>query len=404
VAPKAGRDAEKQADHQHPAPDDTTRPTGSPTRGTAPAEPDPVETGPAESDPAGSRPRPVLSLVRTEPSDAHLSKTDPPGTEPGEIDPEAADVAQFGPAAAARLAELREMMAKTQNRPETKAPGRTKPARTKPGRSQRRPAAESDSDSACARLSGLDPAGDRPASSARADELRAMPSQGDPGAKPAATRRRSKPARRDTAAAQAGFEELDHEPREARRSRRRGAEKDGAAQARTEEDRDPAARAKSICLHLLTAQPRTRAELKKALLKKEISEDVAEQVLGRLDAVGLIDDKAFAEMWVRSRHTYQGMGRRALSIELKRRGVDNDTVSEVVASVDEEAEEERARQLVRKKLPGMAKADPQAKIRRLVGMLARKGYSQGLAYRVVKDELANFGDETDLLDGEGFTP
>jgi regulatory protein len=138
--------------------------------------------------------------------------------------------------------------------------------------------------------------------------------------------------------------------------------------------------------------------LKKALIRKEIGEEVAEQVLGRLDDVGLIDDKAFAEMYVRSRHAYQGMGKRALSIELRRKGVDNDTAAEAVAAVDEEAEEERARQLVRKRLPSMSTADNQAKIRRLVGMLARKGYSQGLAYRVVKDELAAIGEETSLLD------
>lgn len=133
-------------------------------------------------------------------------------------------------------------------------------------------------------------------------------------------------------------------------------------------------------------------------MRKEISPEVAERVLGRLDEVGLIDDRAFAEMWVRSRHTYQGVGRRALSVELRRRGVDNDTVAEAVAAVDEDAEEERARQLVRKKLPSMRSVDHQAKIRRLVGMLARKGYTQGLAYRVVKDELSTVGDETDLLD------
>ncbi|WP_424923448.1 regulatory protein RecX [Actinocrispum wychmicini] len=153
-----------------------------------------------------------------------------------------------------------------------------------------------------------------------------------------------------------------------------------------------------MCLHLLTAQPRTRAELKKALLRKAIPDEVAEQVLGRLDDVGLIDDKAFADMWVRSRHTYQGMGRRALSVELRRRGVDNETVAEAVAAVDSDAEEERARQLVRKRLPSMSSADQPTKIRRLVGMLARKGYTQGLAYRVVKDELNNLGEETDLLD------
>ncbi|RSM75867.1 hypothetical protein DMH04_37700 [Kibdelosporangium aridum] len=191
--------------------------------------------------------------------------------------------------------------------------------------------------------------------------------------------------------------------RRATTRRRRGGSDAGAGEERrsrkaAEVDRDPEAHAKDICLTLLTARPRTRAELYKALLRKEIAPEVAEQVLGRLDEVGLIDDKAFAEMWVRSRHTYQGMGRKALSVELRRRGVDNDTAAEAVAAVDEEAEEERARQLVRKKLPSMRSADQQTKIRRLVGVLARKGYSQGLAYRVVRDELAGFGEGTDLLD------
>ncbi|MET0237378.1 MAG: regulatory protein RecX [Kibdelosporangium sp.] len=177
---------------------------------------------------------------------------------------------------------------------------------------------------------------------------------------------------------------------------RSGEESD--ARKTADDGRDPAARAKEICLYLLTSRPRTRSELKQALLRKEISDEVAEQVLGRLDDVGLIDDKAFAEMYVRSRHAYQGIGKRALSMELRRKGVDNDTAAEAVAAVDEEAEEDRARQLVRKKLPSMSAAEPQAKIRRLVGMLARKGYSQGLAYRVVKEELATVGEETALLD------
>lgn len=172
----------------------------------------------------------------------------------------------------------------------------------------------------------------------------------------------------------------------------------GRTDRKAADERDPAARARDICLNLLTARPRTRSELRQALLRKEIEADVADEVLGRLDDVGLIDDKAFAEMWVHSRHTYQGMGRRALSVELRRRGVDSDVAAEAVAAVDPDAEEERARQLVRKRLPSMSSIDQQAKIRRLVGMLARKGYAQGLAYRVVKDELANLGEDTNLLD------
>jgi len=169
----------------------------------------------------------------------------------------------------------------------------------------------------------------------------------------------------------------------------------GQAPASPEEQ---AQRAKDICLRLLTARPRTRAELRQALLRKEVTEEVADQVLGRLDEVGLIDDAAFAEVWVRSRHTYQGLGRRALAMELRRKGVDDETAAEAVATVDSEAEEERARQLVRKRIRSLPTGDETSRIRKLVGMLARRGYPEGLAFRVVRDELRAAGQETTLLD------
>ncbi|WP_396122979.1 regulatory protein RecX [Actinokineospora sp. UTMC 2448] len=146
-----------------------------------------------------------------------------------------------------------------------------------------------------------------------------------------------------------------------------------------------------MCYRLLTMRPHTRTELAQALRKREIPDDVAESVLGKFDAAGLIDDAAFAEMWVRSRHEHQGLGRRALAVELKRRGVDSSVVADAVGAVDDEAEEERAAALVRKRLRAMSGVDEQAKIRRLVGMLARKGYGQGLAYRVVRAELGAEG-------------
>lgn len=161
---------------------------------------------------------------------------------------------------------------------------------------------------------------------------------------------------------------------------------------------DPTQRAKDICLRLLTARPRTRAELRQALLRKEVDEGTADGVLSRLDEVGLIDDAMFAEVWVRSRHTYQGLGRRALASELRRKGVADAVVAEAVATVDSEAEEERARQLVRKRIRTMTDQDEAARVRKLVGMLARRGYSEGLSFRVVRDELRAAGEETPLLD------
>lgn len=174
---------------------------------------------------------------------------------------------------------------------------------------------------------------------------------------------------------------------------------DGAASTDSESSPGPSAdAARDLCLRLLTARPRTRAELRQALSKRGVDEGTAERVLGRLDDVGLVDDAAFAEQWVWSRHTYHGMARRALVAELRRKGVADPVVAQAAEAVDADAEEDRARQLVRRRLRTVTSADDVSKVRRLVGMLARKGYPEGLAYRVVREELARAGDATELLD------
>jgi regulatory protein len=162
---------------------------------------------------------------------------------------------------------------------------------------------------------------------------------------------------------------------------------------------DPVAKAREICLNQLAVRARTKAELRTQLLSEGIEEPIADQVLSRLNEVGLVDDAAFAEQWVHSRHTYQGLARRALSAELRRKGVDPDLAAEAVSTLDTEAEETRARELVRKRMRTTAGVPETTAIRRLVGMLARKGYSEGMAYRIVRDELRNAGADAELLDG-----
>ncbi|MGH3939973.1 MAG: regulatory protein RecX [Pseudonocardiaceae bacterium] len=154
---------------------------------------------------------------------------------------------------------------------------------------------------------------------------------------------------------------------------------------------DPGMRARGICLKLLTARPRSRAELAEALRRKGIPEQVSESVLDRLGAVGLVDDAVFVETAVYSGHTYRGLGRRALTTELRRRGVPDGLAREAVAAVQPEDEEQRARELVRRKLRTSTVRDSSTLARRLAGMLARKGYSEGLALRVVRDELGSCG-------------
>lgn len=182
-----------------------------------------------------------------------------------------------------------------------------------------------------------------------------------------------------------------------------GTEKpDGGSRARPPAQ-DPAAAAREICLRLLTVRPRSRAELASALGRKGIEPDVADRVLGRLSDVGLINDTAFAEMVVESGHRHRLMGRRALSAELRRRGVADETAVEAVAAIDSSDEERAARQLVERKLRSMSALDDPTRIRRLVGMLARRGYSEGLAYRVVRDTLREQGSSTELPDPEHVT-
>lgn len=157
-------------------------------------------------------------------------------------------------------------------------------------------------------------------------------------------------------------------------------------------ERSPAAVARDICLRLLTGRARSRAELAEAMRRKGIPVDVAEVVLDRYAEVGLVDDTVFAEAAVRSGHAHRGLGRRALRAELRRKGVDEDVAQQAVAAVGPEDEERRARELVRRRMRTVSGRDEVTVVRRLVGMLARKGYAEGLALRVVREELRAEGE------------
>jgi len=151
---------------------------------------------------------------------------------------------------------------------------------------------------------------------------------------------------------------------------------------------DNEAVARKVLLDQLTGQPRSRAELAKKLARKRVPADIARRVLDRFEEVGLVDDSAFARDWVESRQAGRGLAKRALATELRRKGVDQAVVEDAVSAVDPEVEEATARELVRRKLPSLARYDEPTVVRRLTGMLARKGYPPGVAFRVVRDEVA----------------
>ncbi|MFE7410662.1 recombination regulator RecX [Streptomyces laurentii] len=161
---------------------------------------------------------------------------------------------------------------------------------------------------------------------------------------------------------------------------------------------DPAERARAICLRLLTGTPRTRKQLADALRKREIPDEIAEEVLSRFEDVGLIDDAAFAGAWVESRHHGRGLARRALARELRTKGVDPTVIQEAVERLDSDQEAARARELVDRKLRATRGLERDRRLRRLAGMLARKGYPEGMALRVVRQALEEEGEDTEGLD------
>jgi regulatory protein len=156
---------------------------------------------------------------------------------------------------------------------------------------------------------------------------------------------------------------------------------------------DPEAVARVICLNQLERRACTRSELATLLGKRGVPDDAAQRVLDRFSEVGLIDDAALADGYALAQHRERGLAGRAVALKLRRRGVDDDTVQAAVDKIDASSELDIARTLVQRRLRSLSGLDPQVQARRLVGLLARKGYPSGLAYRVVRECLAELPEE-----------
>jgi regulatory protein len=151
---------------------------------------------------------------------------------------------------------------------------------------------------------------------------------------------------------------------------------------------DPTSVARTILLAKLTGQARSRDELARALDAKNVPVDAANTVLDRFTEVGLIDDQAFAQAWVESRQSTRGLSRRALAVELRRKGIAEELIQETVSGIDGDRERVLARELVDRKLASTRRLDQATRFRRLASMLGRKGYAPGLCAAVVREALS----------------
>ncbi len=172
-----------------------------------------------------------------------------------------------------------------------------------------------------------------------------------------------------------------------RETTRGSASRDPALDRDLGPEADPESVARKILLDQLTGRARTRSELADKLASRNVPEDIAARLLDRFEEVGLVDDAAYAREWVAQRQSGRGLARRALAQELRRKGIEDEVAREALDEIDDDDEVEAARRLVRAKLRSVRALDRDKAVRRLVGMLARKGHSRSVAFRVVKEEL-----------------
>lgn len=158
----------------------------------------------------------------------------------------------------------------------------------------------------------------------------------------------------------------------------------GPAQA----EPDPYSFTREIALRALDRRAYARAELARYLARKGAPEQAIDQVLDRFTEVGLLDDAAFAAQWVEQRHQSRKLPRRALVAELGRKGLDSDVIDAAVAPIDRAAEARAAAQLAASKARGLMTQPYDVALRRLVGVLGRRGFSGEIAWQAAKRALA----------------
>ena len=147
--------------------------------------------------------------------------------------------------------------------------------------------------------------------------------------------------------------------------------------------------ARRIALNLLETRARSESELRKAMARKDVAEDIADELVSRLAAVGLVDDQAFAVALVNTRTKVARRGGARIRQELREKGVSEDVAAEALAQVDPADEMEAAVTFAEKKVRSMPGLDDAVAKRRLYGALARRGFAPDVVRQVVEDAMSS---------------
>jgi regulatory protein len=142
-----------------------------------------------------------------------------------------------------------------------------------------------------------------------------------------------------------------------------------------------------IAIKYLDYRERSETEIRAHLNKRDINERVIEDVIDRLLRSGLVDDRRFAANWVENRLEFRPRGRRALSYELRQKGISEEIIRETLDSINDE---ELAYQAAMKKAKNFQSLEWDEFRKKMLGFLSRRGFSYNITSTIltrVWDEL-----------------
>jgi regulatory protein len=134
-------------------------------------------------------------------------------------------------------------------------------------------------------------------------------------------------------------------------------------------------------LNFLSYRPRSENEVREYLRKHDFSDEAIPEVIVRLRRNGLINDGDFARQWVENRSEFRPRGRRALRVELHRKGISTDIIDQVLQDIDED---ELAYQAAVRQSRKYQKLDWEAYRVKMIAFLGRRGFNYGVSKPVVE--------------------
>lgn len=153
-------------------------------------------------------------------------------------------------------------------------------------------------------------------------------------------------------------------------------------------------------LGLLNYRARSVHELRGKLLDAEFEAEVIDEVIADLERADLLDDEKFAHEWVYQRHNRRGKTRLVLDHELADKGISPVIRAQALDQIDDDDEAELAQALATKKAKKVKRIDDRSgydkELRKIVGVLARRGFGQGMALRYARQALDERCDELEV--------